>query len=521
MKKYIQFDQNDLWLLRAVSSFAESKKVKLYLVGGMLRDLLLDRKEGNPDYDFCLKKGAINFGLLLARKIKAGFVVLDKEHGACRLVKPFRLQGSSLVIKGGSKGRLVEAEGVRDIVYTLDFTDFRGVDIKEDLLHRDFTMNAIAVEFKNALIPAAGRKRGSSAGLTQVDLRDMFIDPYGASKDIKDKRIRAVGKMAFAEDPLRVMRAFSFKASLGFDIDKETRKLLKKELNKLPDVSWERIRDELFKIFECDSGFGCLLEMDKLGILRIIFPEIKKMRGIGRGPYHHLDVWQHTLETIRQLELLIKELKRNSQIQVYLNEIISPERTRGALLKLGAFLHDIGKPSALRYEDGKTKFHGHENIGLNMTKEICRRIKLSNNEINSLKTIVLCHLRPGYLAGIKELTLRAKFRYFRDTGKEALSVLLLSIADQRATKGPYATRESRERHEKIVFGLIKEYFRNKKEKKSSRLLNGDDLIRKFKLEPSVLIGKILSEIEELQAIGRIKTRQEAFRAAEKFMEAGC
>ncbi len=95
---------------------------------------------------------------------------------------------------------------------------------------------------------------------------------------------------------------------------------------------------------------------------------------------------------------------------------------------------------------------------------------------------------------------------------------MLSIADQRATKGPLTTGQSRSRHEKMVFSLIKEYFRRLKEKKLPHLINGDDLIKKFKLEPSPLIGKILSEVEELQAIGKIKTKKEALKIARKFIK---
>jgi hypothetical protein len=132
--------------------------------------------------------------------------------------------------------------------------------------------------------------------------------------------------------------------------------------------------------------------------------------------------------------------------------------------------------------------------------------------------MVLWHLRPGYLADNEKITPRAIFRYFRDSAQEAISILLLSIADQRATKGPLTSRESRIQHEKAVFGLIKEYFKRLKEKKPSRLVNGDDLIKKFKLSPSPLIGKVLRELEELQAIGKIKTRLEALKIAEKIIK---
>lgn len=465
-------------ILKPIRQFAKENRTKLYLVGGILRDILLNRERENPDIDFCLKKGAINFGRRLAKKIKAGFVVLDKEHGACRLVK-----------RMGNK------------VYTLDFMDFRGNTLEEDILHRDFTINSLALELKDAFMPSF-----------------VLIDPCGARHDLKSKTIRMVGNQAFDDDPLRILRAFSLSAIFGFKIDNKTLRLIKLKKEKLSRISPERIRDELFKILERAGSFDYLARMDKLGILKMIIPEIKVMRGVKQGPYHHLDVWQHTLETVRQLEALIAKFKRNQEVQHYLNKVISGERKRYALIKLGAFLHDIGKPQALRHEDGKTTFHGHERIGLEMAQGICRNLKLSNDEIEAMGKMVLWHLRPGYLADNEEITARAKFRYFRDAAEEAVSILMLSVADQRATLGRLNSKASRIHHEKIALGLIREYFRKKKEKKLPRLITGDDLIEKFKLEPSPLIGKILSELEELQAIGKIKAKKEALEAARKFMQ---
>jgi putative nucleotidyltransferase with HDIG domain len=242
------------------------------------------------------------------------------------------------------------------------------------------------------------------------------------------------------------------------------------------------------------------------------------MRHVKQGPYHHLDVWQHTLETLRQLEILCIELRHKKEIQDYLDEIISSERRRRSLIKLAALLHDIGKPRALFREDGKIKFHGHERIGFEIAEVIIKRLRLSNEELDSLRKMILWHLRPGYLADNDEVTPRATFRYFRDTAQEGVSTLLLSIADQRATKGRLTTKESRVRHEKTVFALIKEYFRKKNEKKLPRLINGDDLLKYFKLQPSPLIGKVLKEIEELQAIGEIKTRSQAQEAAKRLID---
>lgn len=467
-------------LLKEVLKFALAKKIRLFIVGGFLRDAFLGRKKENLDFDFCLKKNAIKFGHSLAKKLKVGFVVLDKEHGACRLVKK---------LSAGT--------------YTLDFSDFRDKTLEKDLLHRDFTINAMALELEKLLDNNASSR--------------LIIDPYGGIKDIKLKVIRAVNKNAFDEDPLRILRAFSLSALFSFRIDKETAKLIKIKSDKLSQVSFERIRDELFKILQQPDSYDYLIRMDKIAVLKKIFPEIEIMRGVKQGPYHHLDVWQHTLEALRQFEILILELNKNKDIQDYLNETPAAERKHKALIKLGILLHDIGKPGALRRQDGKIKFHGHERTGLGFVDDIAKRLRLSNDELGLLNKMVFCHLRPGYLADNEEITARAKFRYFRDTAAEAVSILLMSIADQRATRGPLTSKGLRVHHEKIAMDLLKDYFRKKKEKKPARLISGDDLMRKFKLQPSPLIGKILSEIEELQAIGKIKTKEDALKAAGKFV----
>ncbi|MFA4889756.1 MAG: HD domain-containing protein [Candidatus Omnitrophota bacterium] len=480
MQKAMRFPENDLEVLKIIQRFAKAKKVKLYLVGGVLRDLLLERQKENLDFDFCLKGSAVSFGKKLARSIKAAFVVLDKEHGACRLVKRIREQ-----------------------LYTFDFTDFRGKDLKSDLLKRDFTINAIAIELEKIF--------------SDKDLIGALIDPCSGSKDLELKLIKLAYSKAFSDDPLRILRAFSFSAQLEFKIDNKALKSAKAEKELLTQVSFERIRDELFKIFSCDNSYVHLASMDKLGILKVLFPQMQKMRGIGKGAYHHLDVWQHTLESVRQLEILIQELKGDLEIQNYLNKVISGTRKRCALLKLGMFLHDIGKPAAMRKEDGKIKFHGHERIGLKMAEEIAKGFKLSNDEIKALRIMVLWHLRPGYLGDFIEPSARAKFRYFRDTAEEALGVLLLSLADQRATLGPLTTRKARLRHEKVCFALMQEYFRKLKEEKKPRLLNGNQLMKKFKLLPSPLIGKLLGAIEEAFGIGSIASKEEAFVLARKLL----
>ena len=384
---------------------------------------------------------------------------------------------------------------------TFDFTDFRLRTLKQDLLHRDFTINTLALELEEAV--------------NGQDFKGDLIDLYGGQEDIGKKIIRMTSQRVFDEDPLRILRAFSISCALGFSIEKKTLGLIKRKRKSLGKVTGERVRDELFKILHSGSAYEFLRELDRLRILEIVLPGLEGMRAVKQGAYHHLDVLRHSFETLKQLELLIKDTEKNDDIRNYLAENISSSRKRFALMKLAALLHDIGKPRARRKKAGKLKFYGHERIGSQITDEIAQRLKLSNDERDALRKLVFWHLRPGYLGDSPVVSPRAKFRYFRDTGKESVSTLLLSLADQRAPRGPLTTQEALKLHEKTGLGLIKEYFRKAKEKKITRLVNGDELMAKFNLTPSPIIGRILSELEELQAIGKIKTKKEALAVAKK------
>ncbi|MDD5255013.1 MAG: HD domain-containing protein, partial [Candidatus Omnitrophica bacterium] len=252
-------------------------------------------------------------------------------------------------------------------------------------------------------------------------------------------------------------------------------------------------------------------------VIDALIPEFRPMRGLSQGPYHHLDVWKHTLETLKQLEKVFKELK-NQRIQGYLDRHICAERSRRSLMKLGALFHDVGKPAARRRLGGKTIFHGHERIGARIAEDVSRRLKLSNDEIDSLKKMVFWHLRPGYLADNARVSPRAKFRYFRDTAQEGLSVLILSIADQRATRGRLTSRASRLQHEQVARSLMRQYLKDERKTKLPRLVTGDDLIA-LGLSPSPLFGKVLAELDELQAIGKIRDKARGLAFARKAIKA--
>ncbi len=462
-------------IFKKIISFAKKEKKDIYLVGGFLRDLIIGYKKPYLDLDFALKNNAIDFGRQIADVIHADFFILDKTHGCCRVVYK-------------DKNKII----------TFDFVDFKGKNIKEDLFKRDFTINSLAIKLP-------------------IDENEI-LDYFGGQKDIKNKIVKVIDNSAFDEDPLRILRAFSISAIFEFKISSHTIKLIEKEKNKLKSIAPERIRDEFFKIFDVENTSRYIESLDKTNILELIIPQVIDMHNVKQGGFHHLDVWEHSLETLRQLEQLLIQLENNKDINFYLDEVITPNRKRKQILKLAALLHDSGKPEAFKIKAEKTMFYGHERIGKKISDLVSKNLKLSFKEKKALNIIILWHLRPGSLADAKILTKRAEYRFFRDTTNEAINVLLLSIADSRATRGLLAVLEKRKKHEKIAFSLIDKYFKISKQKPIERLINGNDLIKKLKLTPGPIFSKILHTVLEAQVERKIKTKKDALIMAKKMAE---
>ncbi|MEW5894553.1 MAG: HD domain-containing protein [Candidatus Omnitrophota bacterium] len=452
-----------------VKKLAQTRKVSVFLVGGFLRDLLL--KRNSLDLDFAVERNAITFAKVFARKIKGAFVLLDEEHGCARVAR-----------KSGNG------------ILTFDFADFRDISLKNDLKKRDFTVNTFALNMKNW-------KGG--------DLTDILEDNVHATKDLDDKITRMVSPGAFKEDPLRLLRAFAMRAALGFTIEKKTLDRIRKDRELIRNVSAERVREELFKILETERCAAVLKAMDKAGLLEIVIPQIRVMFDVKQGSYHHLNVWPHSLETVRQMDILVKEVRDDHEVTGYLNEIMASHRSRKAILKLACLLHDIGKPQTRRKEGERIRFHGHEHAGVMITNAVSRQLKLSTRERHVLADLVQMHLRPGYLSNFKKPSEKSFFRYFRDAKEEAVSTALLSIADQRSTKGPLTADEDVAHHDKICRELIRRYFEQLRRQPFVPLINGDDLIQISGLKPSPLFSKILKEVAEAQATGEIATKEQA------------
>jgi poly(A) polymerase len=471
MEPTIRFWINKIPYLRVIRRLARDENVTIWLVGGFLRDLYAGRPFERFDYDFTLDRKTTSFARRFARETGGTCVVLDKVQRSIRVVVKSR------------KGML-----------NYDFNDLRGTSIKEDLEKRDFTVNALAVDL--------------------LDRRGVVHDPTSGLKDVDEKTLRTTTPQNFRDDPVRILRAFSFMGRFGFCLESATARYVEQGALSLRAAAGERVAEELFKVFAASHAYSLLSDMDRLGVLEILLPESRAMRGMEQGDYHHLDVWGHSMETVHCFEdLYLGSLRHHPDIERYLREEVAQKRTRYQLMKLACLLHDVGKPPAHAHKDRRTIFYEHERIGSEMMVEIAQRLRLSQRETEFLSLLVFMHLRPGYLADTRMPSDKAVYRFFRASRGEGAGIIILSLSDWRATRGTAIDLVKRRSHERIMLSLIDRYFDKIKEKPKKRLISGHDIMRALRLPPSKLIGVILEEVEERHHLGLIHTKHEALDVA--------
>lgn len=479
----------------------------IYLVGGAVRDALLNRP--THDLDFVLEGDGNQIARRVANALHVPFYPLDEERGTGRVV--LSAPGTDSVHASAR--------------YFLDFASFRGPDLESDLRARDFTINALAVA---------------------VRAPDQLLDPLGGAADLLAKRLRACSPTSLQDDPLRVLRAVRLAATFNLQITSETRQWMRAAVEGLDNVSPERKRDEMLRILGGQQIAASLRALDLIGALSKVFPELQILKGVTQSPPHVEDVWNHTLQTVQSLEkilgllgslehdpdaaasltvgLMVLRLGRYREpIHAHLQKPVSPDRPWQALLVLAALYHDIGKPAARQVDDaGRIRFFGHEQTGADVMAHRAHALHLSNSEITRLKTIVRHHMRPHLLAQMDKLpTRRAVYRFFRDTKEAGVDICLLALADVMGIYGTTLTQDTWNHYLDIIRELLEAWWENPEQNISPpAFLNGHDLIETFNLPPGPEIGQILEMIREAQAEGQVTTRAQAFKLVEDYLKAG-
>jgi putative nucleotidyltransferase with HDIG domain len=457
-------------ILRAL---ADAVPGGMYLVGGAVRDLLLER----PVADWDLAADRPEETARAAGRLAHVRVVQLRADPMLALHVPVRKLG------------------------TLDVTRLDPVGPQSDLLRRDFTINAIALDLRSGEI----------------------LDPVGGRDDLQRALIRVVKDSALADDPTRIVRAYRLAADLGFRIDAPTRELLRRDRETLRSAPPQRYGAELLRLFESESPIGATIAlMDADRVLDELVPMWPDLRGIVQGPYHHRDVLGHTLEAADFIDLLVESppaFLPHAGEDVR-QAIAHPHRR--ASVRAGAMLHDIGKP-ARRYTDdeGRLWFRGHESTGANMVAELTRTWGWPRRMRKAVSQMVGGHMRVMHLSrdaadsGVPP-TDTALRRLLRDEDEAIPGIFLVCIADLLASRGPATEQNPRLGMIASLDEMASRSLRLREEEKfRPRILTGEDLMTAFGLLPGPQIGDLLAAVETAHEDGQVTTRDEALTLARR------
>jgi poly(A) polymerase len=430
-------------LLQKLVNFSSQRKVKVFVVGGTLRDHILRKNVSDIDLT---GKNIAELAIQFAKSLNFTNIQLDKtpDRATTRVILP--------------KGKY------------FDCTDLQGNKIEEDLSQRDFTINAMGQELSNFL----------------RENREL-IDPLEGQKDIEKKSIRTISSNSLKSDPLRMLRAFRFAATLKFSIDEKTLKEISLNKADIANTASERVWKEFFNFLNASNTGELISTMKEVGLLFCLlpssFPDWKKI-SIHYNRLEHILFNTDSYFPERNLNL--------------------PEK---ALIKLALLLKEI--------DSNPLENTNNKNWGLPNTYEFLRSLKISNNDINFIcKSIQNFHFLSTSLSS----NLNDSSLY--DICKTCEDKLLPSLLLQTCTL-PFSDKRRNRENKNLVFHtkvLNFYYLRYLPALEEKALLNGDDLIKIFNITPSPFLGETLQNIQRAQILGNIKTPAEAEALAAKILQ---
>ncbi|PJC28367.1 hypothetical protein CO054_00450 [Candidatus Shapirobacteria bacterium CG_4_9_14_0_2_um_filter_39_11] len=409
---------------------------EIYIVGGAVHDLLMKRVV--TDWDFTTDATPeIVLGLF-----PDGFY--DNKFGTVGISHP----------------SLEKPYEITTFRKEIGYTDRRhpdkiiwGKTIEEDLVRRDFTINAMALR-------PAKRRSGQALNFT-------LIDPHGGQKDIKKKLIRAVGNpiKRFQEDALRMFRAVRIATQLGFTIEEKTFQAIKNNIDLIDHISAERIRDELLKLLSYPYAADGYMVLRNSGLAQKILPEVEQGFGLAQkspGRHHLWDVGTHNVLSLKYC------------------------KSEDPIVKLATLIHDVGKPLVVKKQkDGTITFYNHEVLGASIASNIGRRLRLSKKDQERLVTLVRWH----QFTVDERQTDSAIRRFIRNVGKENLQDILDLRVGDRLGGGARETSWRLEKFKKRLAEVQKQPFSVRDLK-----INGHDVIKTLNIHPGPLVGRILNQL---------------------------
>ncbi len=499
--------------LQSLLNALSAATAPVYVVGGVVRDHLLDIRKSTNDMDVVVEHSALLVARQVADKLGWAFYPMDPERDVARLV--FTATTPPLVC---------------------DIAAMRGGTIERDLRARDFTINALAVRW---------------AGRTAVEI----VDVTGGQRDLEQRILRRVSPSSLAEDPVRLLRAVRFAIQLGFAVEEQTELQILRMADTIRLAGTERVRDELWKTLQSEQPAAAVEMLRRYGLLPYVLPEVAGTVDVAQSAPHVFDVYRHTLAAVtfaRQLrDWLGGEdlppatstmqawqtalLPWRFRLREHFMQAITADHLRIDRLVWHALLHDVGKPQTRTVEETierdekgsetrceRLRFFGHDELGAAMTRIRLEALRFSRQEAQLGEVVVAAHMRPHHLHasfGERALSRRACFRFFRDAGGRSFDVLpgvdvvMLALADYQATSmaDPPPDWEGYLRH---MVQLVEFAFHVEGLQQVRRpLVDGHTLMRYFNLQPGREVGSLLERLQEAQAAGEIANADEALALA--------
>ena len=437
---------------KIISELSKETQIEAYLVGGCVRDLMLNPTEDAIDVDIMVEGDGIAFAEMLAQKINVNKIVPFKKFATAKIpYNEFEIEIASARLETYDKSSRSPSKVTMS-------------NIQDDLLRRDFTINAMAIS------------------LNEQNFGE-FFDPFNGMEDLKNKILKTPldPDTTFSDDPLRMMRASYFASKLSLGIDKACLDSIKNNAERISIVSQERITNELFKILGTKKPSIGLDILQQSGLMTFIFPEISVMYGLDQSnEYHHKDIFYHTLEVVDNAAKLSEKLD----------------------LRLAALVHDIAKPKTRRLSKSKGyTFYGHDDVGARMLKGISKSMKFSNSTRDYIVKLTALHLRPISLAK-KNVTDSAIRRLIVDAGEEINDLMKLCRADI-TTKNPKNITKYLGNFDRVE-KRMNEVIEIDKLKAFQSPVRGDEIMKMFDLPPGKEVGKIKTMVEDAIINGEIK-----------------
>ena len=439
-------------IFETISEVADSLKVDTYIVGGFVRDILLN-KDLKQDIDIM----CVGSGIELAKKIQ-------KKINSKEKIKIFKRYGTAMINHDNLN---IEFVGSRKESYSKNSRNpnIESGSFLDDMLRRDFTINTLAIQLNKSNY---GKLIDTFNGLKDLE-RKIIITPTDPNK-------------TFSDDPLRMIRAVRFASQLKFDIDRETEKSILKNSSRLKIVSPERISDEINKILMTDAPSIGFKYLESMGLLKYIIPELIELKGIEEiEGQTHKDNFYHTLEVLDNIS----------------------KNTQNLWLRWAALLHDIGKAPTKKFNKkiGWT-FYGHEYVGSKMVKKIFQKLSLPlNDKLKYVQRIVMMSSRPIIISE-EIVTDSAVRRLIYDAGDTIDDLLIMCEADI-TTKNQKKFIEYQNNF-KIVRNKIKDVEERDNIRNFQPPITGKIIMDYFKIKPSKEIGIIKEKIKNSILDGEIK-----------------